>query len=648
MSERLPHLDGLRAISIVLVFAFHAEVLGVTGGFLGVSVFFTLSGYLLTYRLLQVEPNWSSVRRYWRARWRRILPAATVVAILVIAYEVARSLETGGPRRIWLTVLGLSNWLQVFEGNSYADLFAAPDMLLHYWSLAIEEQVYLLLPIVLFVCLRRSRQMAVVVLTTLAVVSFSLPVMLGMSLTRTYYGTDTRAGEILVGAILALVHVASGQRPLRDDRRRPVASWGALAALVAIIALALVVRPTSEAIRTGLLPAVGLLSVVVLHGCRRNPHFAWGLFERRPVVWVGRLSYPIYLLHWPILVVLGGAGWSKGLTAVVAAGTTIGLAWPLDRWVERPLRFSSLRRAPAIASGCALLALLGLSLAAPPSSASRDILERLEAQGDPFEDRPAEPADSGSPVSLPTELASPASGQPNASSEALADATPAATLTQTPTVGVFGDSLARSVARVLAHEGPADRMPLATASTKLGCGLVTSLAPDLCATVLDNWRATLAATSVDVAIVVSCQWDVLDREIPGVGLQTVGDPAMDARILADYRAAAQVLLDEGVDVVAWATCGEFSPTVGFPPEPEIQASRDPSRVAALNEIIGRLAARSDDRIVVLDLAPWVNARRDDASVRPDGSHFEWERQNPVGRELLRLLAPILDRVSNTS
>jgi peptidoglycan/LPS O-acetylase OafA/YrhL len=93
MSERLPHLDGLRAVSILLVFAFHAEVLGLTGGFLGVSVFFTLSGYLLTYRLLQVEPSWTSVRRYWRARWRRILPAATVVVILVVAYEVARSLE---------------------------------------------------------------------------------------------------------------------------------------------------------------------------------------------------------------------------------------------------------------------------------------------------------------------------------------------------------------------------------------------------------------------------------------------------------------------------------------------------------------------------------------------------------------------------
>ncbi len=543
--------------------------------------------------------------------------------------------------------MGLSNWLQVFEGNSYADLFAAPDMLVHYWSLAIEEQVYLLLPIVLFVCLRRSRQMAIGVLTTLAVVSFSLPVMLGMSLGRTYYGTDTRAGEILVGAILALAHAGIDQRRPQDDRRRSVTSWVALVALAGIIALALVVRPTSEAIRTGLLPAVGVLSVVVLHGCRRDPHFAWGLFERRPVVWVGRLSYPIYLLHWPVLVVLGDAGWSPSLTAVLAAFATIGLAWPLDRWVERPLRFSGPRRPRTIASGCAFIALLGLSLAAPPSSPSRDILERLEAQGDRFQDQPEEPASSGPPSSVPAGLASPLTSQPNASLQAPSDATPAAA-PQPPTVGVFGDSLARSVARVLAHEGQADRMPLATASTKLGCGLVTSLAPDLCANVLDNWRATLAATSVDVAIVDSCQWDVLDRDIPGVGPQTVGDPAMDARILADYRAAAQVLLDEGVDVVAWATCGEFSPTVGFPPEPEIQASRDPSRVAALNEIIGRLAAQSDDRVVVLDLAPWVNARRDDPAIRPDGSHFEWERQNPVGRELLRLLSPVLERVANTS
>jgi hypothetical protein len=174
------------------------------------------------------------------------------------------------------------------------------------------------------------------------------------------------------------------------------------------------------------------------------------------------------------------------------------------------------------------------------------------------------------------------------------------------------------------------------------------LAHENCANVLDEWRATLASTPVDVAVVVSCQWDVLDRDIPGVGRRTIGQPELDLRILAEYRAAAETLLLAGVDVVAWATCGEFSPTVGFPPEPEIQASRDPSRVAALNEIIGRLAAQSDDRVVVLDLAPWVNARRDDPAIRPDGSHFEWERQNPVGRELLRLLSPILERVSNTS
>jgi hypothetical protein len=337
-------------------------------------------------------------------------------------------------------------------------------MLLHYWSLAIEEQVYLLLPIVLFVCLRRSRQMAIGVLTTLAVVSFSLPVMLGMSLGRTYYGTDTRAGEILVGAILALAHAGIDQRRPQDDRRRSVTSWVALVALAGIIALALVVRPTSEAIRTGLLPAVGVLSVVVLHGCRRDPHFAWGLFERRPVVWVGRLSYPIYLLHWPVLVVLGDAGWSPGGTAVLGALITVALAWPLDRWVERPLRLGGARQARKLAGGGAVVALVSLTLMIPEPSESPAFLDRLEDQNDDLleqlTDDTVAPAPSTS-ASLP-----PSTGPAS-------DGTTSTTIAQPPprpTVGVFGDSLGLSVALILANQVDPDLVALTAVSTTLGCG----------------------------------------------------------------------------------------------------------------------------------------------------------------------------------
>jgi hypothetical protein len=418
---------------------------------------------------------------------------------------------------------------------------------------------------------------------------------------------------------------------------RRISSWAGLAALAAIIALSVTVHPTSDVIRTGLLPLMAVLSMVVLHACRVDPRFAWGLLERRPAIWLGRLSYPVYLVHWPVLVILLDAGWSPAGSAVVGAVITVALAWPLDRWVERPLRFGVARRARTLAGAGAVVALVSLTLLIPEPTPSRAFLDRLEAQDDDLVERiPAAAATSSSTV---------------AATAAPDPTTPGTTTTSTvppppPTVGVFGDSLARSIALVLASHVPDEVVPFRAVATALGCGLVTDLAPERCAGVLDQWRTELAERPVDVAVVASCQWELLDRDIPGVGVRHVGEPEMDALILAEYRRAADALIAGGADVVAWTTCGAFAQTVGFPPEPEFQASRDPARAAALNRLIAQLAAGSDGSIVVLDLAPWVDARREDATIRPDGSHFAWEQPTLLVDELIRLLRPVLDSVDN--
>jgi peptidoglycan/LPS O-acetylase OafA/YrhL len=639
---RIRHLDGLRAVSVLLVFAFHAEVLGLTGGFLGVSVFFTLSGYLLTYRLLDVEPTWASARSYWAARWRRIMPASVAVLVAVVAMASIAELATGGPRSVWATLFGLKNWVQIADGSSYADLFANPDPLVHYWSLAIEEQVYLLLPLLLFALLRRSRRAAAIGLGVVATTSFLLPVLLGFSLTRTYYGTDTRAGEILVGSLLALLHARTASHDVQG-RRRTIAHVAGLAGLAGVIGLSLAAVPTSPSIRTGLLPLTAACSIAIIHGARRTDRFAAGLLETAPLRWLGRLSYPIYLVHWPVLVLLGTWELSVVWRAVLAAAITLAVAWPLDRCIERPLRRSNAAMARRAALGAAVACLAALSIVAP-TNASASLLDDLEREGADLQRSLAAATTTTLAVSTTSTTPTTPSARPPTSTIG-SGGTPTTTTSTVPpsprSVGVFGDSLALSVSLVLARQVSRDVVPLDAVSTKLGCGLVNTITVDRCSDVFTEWTDELRDHPVDVAVVVSCQWELLDRSIPGVGRRHVGEPEMDERIVGEYRIATQVLLDHGVDTVAWATCPYMSPTVGVPSDAATRRSREPARTDALNAIIRQLPDLTDGAVTLLDLAAWVDPRRDDAALRPDGAHFEWEQPTGLSEHLVELLSPLV-------
>jgi peptidoglycan/LPS O-acetylase OafA/YrhL len=220
-------------MAVAVVLAYHGQMPWVRGAFLGISQFFTLSGFLITSILLRTvrEHGKIDLRRFWARRYRRLMPAAyitlagTVVFGATVATEQQLDNLAGG---IAAAAGQVANWYFVFTDQSYVALFSAPSPVQHFWSLAIEEQFYLLLPLLLVLMHRysRSTRTATAVLAGGVVASTALMIVLfraGASLDRLYYGTDTRAAELLVGALLATVLHARPFAPGPRARRLVIA-----------------------------------------------------------------------------------------------------------------------------------------------------------------------------------------------------------------------------------------------------------------------------------------------------------------------------------------------------------------------------------------------------------------------------------------
>ncbi|HLZ37365.1 MAG TPA: acyltransferase, partial [Mycobacteriales bacterium] len=204
---RLRALDGVRGLAVLAVLFFHAGMPWAHGGFLGVDTFFVLSGYLITVLLLREwrETGGVSLRRFWARRARRLLPALLLVLAALAAY--AATLPTEVRPRLRgdaLATLGyVANWRFIFSGQSYFDQFSQPSPLRHMWSLAIEEQFYLVWPLVVFACLRlgRGRRRILVGVAAAGVVVSTLVMAALYDSTdpsRAYYGTDSRMHTILI------------------------------------------------------------------------------------------------------------------------------------------------------------------------------------------------------------------------------------------------------------------------------------------------------------------------------------------------------------------------------------------------------------------------------------------------------------------
>jgi peptidoglycan/LPS O-acetylase OafA/YrhL len=359
----LAGLDGLRAIAVIAVVVYHAGLGWLPGGFLGVEVFFVISGYLITALLLVEHAIHGRIdlRAFWMRRARRLLPAlgflllaSLAFAVVVLPHEVARLRADA-----LAAALYVANWHQVVAEQSYFETVGRPSLFLHLWSLGIEEQFYLLWPVILGVLLLAGRRVALALTLAGAVLSTVWMAILfapDLDPSRVYYGTDTRLVGLLLGSALAFVWIPGAVRAGRHwtdrhwaDRRTgrvlDIAALGGLAALGAFFLAADAVEPF---LYQGGFALLGLITIVVIAATVHPMGRVGRLLDREPMRWIGTRSYSIYLWHWPVFMVTR-PGLDVPLDPMPALGLrlllTIVLAEVSYRLVETPIRRGALGRA---------------------------------------------------------------------------------------------------------------------------------------------------------------------------------------------------------------------------------------------------------------------------------------------------------------
>ena len=369
---RIHGLDALRAVAVLAVMAFHFFPAVLPGGFIGVDVFFVLSGFLITTLLVRerVRTTRVSLRAFWARRARRLLPALVVVVVTctALAGVLGGDVLVGIRSQVAGALTFSSNWVYIAQGATYSDDLS-PQLFANFWSLAVEEQFYLLWPLVLVAiyAARRSRTVGLLTTGTIGVGSAVLMVVtfhVGEDASRVYYGTDTHLFGLMAGAFFALwfaPRTAEGTGTAAGSwtPRATTTGWRWTTAVVGLVSGAVLVvlalslgTGSPVTYRGGLLLAslatVGVIAVVV-----RGQRVA-RLVEKGPLRWVGRRSYGLYLWHWPLVVlvaqVLDGSHPGRASEPLVAATATVvtfvaaGLSY---HFVEKPVLDRGLRAVAA-------------------------------------------------------------------------------------------------------------------------------------------------------------------------------------------------------------------------------------------------------------------------------------------------------------
>jgi peptidoglycan/LPS O-acetylase OafA/YrhL len=359
-APRFAGLDGLRAIAVLTVMAYHLTPGALPGGFLGVDIFFVISGFLITSLLLSEHAGAGRIRlgHFWRRRARRLLPALGVLLLVccTAAWVIGSDLLVGLGQQVLGATTFSSNWLSIAAGRSYFDE-TTPELLRNLWSLAVEEQFYLLWPLVVLLLLFvRWRWLRVTIIAVAAVASAAAMAVLfvpGTDATRVYYGTDTHSFGLALGAVLALAS-DRWSRQSADWRRTPkvmlpIVGLFAVAALIA--ASFLLGADDALTYQGGLAVVAALSTLAILGGIVPGSYLGRGL-DLQPLRWIGERSYGLYLWHWPVFVLVvgvvpemprvGGGGWMLG---GIAAAITVVAAALSYRFVEQPIRRRGFRGA---------------------------------------------------------------------------------------------------------------------------------------------------------------------------------------------------------------------------------------------------------------------------------------------------------------
>ena len=359
-SHYVAALDGLRAFAVLAVIFYHMGLDWAPGGLMGVTIFFVISGYLINGLLVaEYESSGTiSLPQFWLRRVRRIIPAVllALAGTLVLCALVSPALFAKARTDLLPSLFFFNNWWQIFHNVSYFEAAAAPSPLTHYWSLAIEEQFYIVWPLLLLALFKlrvpkKAIAAIVAVLAALSIGEMALMYSPAADPSRIYYGTDTRAGSLLIGAFLALVWPSTifGHRRAQSKAAGARVAFNVLG-VAALAALVIVVVATSSYTPFPYRGGIALVSVLtaLLIAVLVVPN-TWvaRLLQLEPFVWIGKRSYGMYLWHYPIILATSRitstieVPWWVRIAQIVIIFAVSDLSF---RFVETPIRSGALRR----------------------------------------------------------------------------------------------------------------------------------------------------------------------------------------------------------------------------------------------------------------------------------------------------------------
>ena len=617
---RIGGLDGLRAVAVIAVVAYHLWPDHLQAGFLGVDLFMVLSGFLITGLLIDERARAGAVRlgAFWVRRFRRLVPA-----LLALLVAVAVWVNISGAAELKRTVRGqgiaslfyVGNWKLVAEGTSYASLSNAPSPLLHLWSLAIEEQFYLVWPLVVVgvLLLARGRRAALMVVAAAGAVASAAWMAASyrphVDPLRLYYGTDTRAQAFLIGAVAVIA-----ARRYTGERAQRIVRTASIPAFVVVVAAFALLHQPDILYRGGFAAFAIAAAIVVVAVTNRGP--VTSTLDRGPLRLVGRVSYGIYLWHWPIIVLVtartahvNGVALLALRLGLIAAATAA--SWLLiERPYQRAPRLPALPLAPA-GIAVAALALLMLPTTQTVAYASYDVnhVPAPEVSAVPTKLRAATTSTSTSTLvpntSAPTTSATTASAPlplPSTASSApeVVTTEPAPPPFVPHTVLVLGDS------------GTYDMSPAFVAGfANAGIRLVSTAYPGEGLTrpdgVLDTWTNAIRDYKPDYFIVGLGTWDN----------EFIADNGADA-YRAKVDSVLQMLTAQSPHVLWMSVLPSDSSLPDDRPRPDIQ-----------EQIYEGLPAKYPGVVDFLDLKPALSAadgttpREIDGHLlrKPDGWHL---------------------------
>jgi len=608
--QRVVALDGFRAVGLLLIMGFHFGAAGMAGGFVGVDAFYVLSGYLITGLLLGEWARSARIRlgAFWLRRARRLLPALLVVLIVVTL--VVRFAYPAGlyPNLRWADLSALfyfSNWWQIASSGNYFVATGAVSPLTHTWSLAVEEQFYLVWPLVVLAVLHVGRKFdrgveLLLGVSLLGVVASAAEMfwLYGprVNITRLYFGTDTHAQSILVGAVLACV-LTLVQRHRGEGGMAPVArstparvAWTVvgLAGFAGTLALTYTLSGTAAFAYQGgfLLSALSAAAIILGAVCVAGGPIA-RILSVRPLVWMGTVSYGAYLWHYPVFIELDSSrtGTSGGTLLAIRMVATFALAAASYYLVERPVMEGVFWKSVK-ATGPALVAMV-VTVAVVVAGTTGVASAGTSTTG------------------------------PVRSTTAIRAALPRAVHARLQSAGAFtttpirfllvGDSLAITLSVGLAVGSVHDFGVQVIDQGSFGCDYDTVPAISQSQHVVPlndclRWR-TLYADEIarfhpDVVGLLTGRWSITDREVGGQ-IVHVGQAAWDDHVVAEYTDIVDFLAQQGVGVLLF-NLPYFAPPQGAA-DGSVYPENRPDRVVAFNRDLARVAAATRGKVTPMDL-----------------------------------------------